>query len=308
MNTQLTQYVDSLDDLQRVAELLAASGYFIKEGKPEVQLAQLATKIMAGRELGYGPFAAVQGIHVIQGRPALSANLMAAAVKGHPRYDYRVRQMDNDAAAIEFFELVDGKRESLGTSTFTKQDAAAAQTQNMAKYARNMMFARAISNGVKWFCPDVFVGNTVYVPEELGAQVDGDGEIIDGGYTVAPTPKSQPAPAQPATDEPGPESLDEVEAISQDGDFESIPQHEKAESANHGRMFAILGDTFNGLDTDAARSWVIENWTTKYTPQDIRFSATKLTDEEKGQIADAVKATATKSRKAFEAFQAKAAA
>jgi hypothetical protein len=29
-----------------------------------------------------------------------------------------------------------------------------------------MLFARAISNGVKWYCPDVFSG-PVYVPEEM---------------------------------------------------------------------------------------------------------------------------------------------
>jgi hypothetical protein len=32
-----------------------------------------------------------------------------------------------------------------------------------------MLFARAISNGVKWFCPDVFAG-PVYVPEEMPEQ------------------------------------------------------------------------------------------------------------------------------------------
>jgi hypothetical protein len=107
---------------------------------------------------------------------------MASAVKSNPRYDYRVRQMDSNAVKIEFFEIEDGKRVSVGVSEFTKEDAAAASTQNMGKFARNMMFARAMSNGVKWFCPDVFDGNAVYVPEELGATVDGDGNVIDVDY------------------------------------------------------------------------------------------------------------------------------
>lgn len=33
-----------------------------------------------------------------------------------------------------------------------------------------MLFARAISNGVKWFCPDVFE-MPVYTPEELGSTI-----------------------------------------------------------------------------------------------------------------------------------------
>jgi hypothetical protein len=40
----------------------------------------------------------------------------------------------------------------------------------MDKFPANMLFARAISNGVKWFTPDVFQG-PVYVPEEMGGVV-----------------------------------------------------------------------------------------------------------------------------------------
>lgn len=168
----------SLDDLQRTARLLAASGYFDAKGDNSVAIAQIATKILAGRELGYGPFASVQGIHVIQGRPALSANIMAAAVKNSPRYDYRVRKMDVNECTIEFFEKCDGKKESIGISTFTMDDAKKAQVKNLDKFARNMLFARAMSNGVRWFCPDVFSGNTVYVPEELGAETNDDGIVV----------------------------------------------------------------------------------------------------------------------------------
>jgi hypothetical protein len=41
-----------------------------------------------------------------------------------------------------------------------------------------MLFARAISAGCRTYTPDVFNGNLVYVPEEMGAQVDADGEVI----------------------------------------------------------------------------------------------------------------------------------
>ncbi len=158
----------NLDDLQRTAKLLALSGYFDAKGDSAPAIAQLATKILAGQEMGYGPFASVNGIHVIQGRPTLSANLMAAAVKGHPKYDYRVRKMDDSAVSIEFFE----GNQSLGTSTFTMEDARRAKTQNLDRFPRNMLFARAMSNGVRWFCPDVFNGNVVYTPEDF--EIDGE--------------------------------------------------------------------------------------------------------------------------------------
>ncbi len=188
MSTALVQYnpVATLSDAEAIAKTLALSEYFDAKGNTPGNVAKIATKILAGREMGYGPFASAQGIHIIQGRPAIGANLMAAAVKASERYDYRVRQMTADVCEIEFFERIDGRRESLGVSSFTAADAKAAGTQNMSKFPRNMLFARAMSNGVKWFVPDVFNGNAVYVPEELGAEVDGDGNVIDVTATVQP--------------------------------------------------------------------------------------------------------------------------
>jgi len=170
----------NLDDLQRTAKLLAMSGYFEAKGNSDTAIAQIATKILAGAELGYGPFAAVNGLHIIQGKPTISANLMAAAVKGHPNYDYRVRQLDDTGVSIEFFES--GK--SLGISTFTIEDARKAKTQNTDKFPRNMLFARAMSNGVRWFCPDVFSGNSVYTPEEF--DVDANAEPVQTLRVVDP--------------------------------------------------------------------------------------------------------------------------
>jgi hypothetical protein len=176
---------DEFDTIQRTGRMLAASGYFGATGNETTAIAQMATKILAGREMGFGPFASVNGVHIIQGRPSIGANLMAAAVKGSGRYDYRVREMTNDVCKIEFFQRNGDNPESLGISTFTKEDAKAAGTQNMAKFARNMLFARAMSNGVRWFVPDIFAGNVVYVPEELGADVDEEGNVVDTTYTVA---------------------------------------------------------------------------------------------------------------------------
>lgn len=249
--------IESLDEMQRVAKMLAISEYFDAKGNTDGAIAKIATKILAGRELGYGPFASVNGIHIIQGRPSVSANLMAAAVKASGRYDYRVRQMTAEVCEIEFFERIDGRRESLGVSSFTAADAKAAQTQNMAKFARNMLFARAMSNGVKWFCPDVFNGNAVYVPEELGAEVDGDGNVIDVTPRVLPPEPEQAQPKAPVA---------------------------KGKSAAF-KSFMATGNDMFGEDWTAARHWLIERYTTKHTPDNIRRSANDLTDAEVKAIA-----------------------
>lgn len=135
--------------------------------------AQAVVKIQAGAEIGIPPFAAMSGIHIIQGKPAIGAGLMASAVKGSGKYDYRVKDQTEKVCSIDFLQ---GK-EFIGNSTFTIEDAKKAQTKNIDKFPRNMLFARAMSNGVKWFCPDIFSG-PVYVPEELNATVDVPHEVV----------------------------------------------------------------------------------------------------------------------------------
>lgn len=249
MGTELARRED-VGELKDTARLLALSGYFDAKGSAEQQIAQLATKILAGRELGYGPFASVQGIHVIQGRPSLSANLMAAAVKASPKYDYRVRQMDDKGCKIEFFERTGGKLESLGFSEFTAQDAVKAGTQNMAKYGRNMMFSRAMSNGVKWYCPDVFSGNAVYTPEELGAPVDGNGDVIEGTFRQV-----DPSTGE-IKDAPAPERKDTPPA-QPNGNGQGAPARAVLSEGTFKHLHAV-GTHLYGVDWDAKRPALVK--------------------------------------------------
>jgi len=76
-----------LDTLQRTAKMLVASNFFDTKGAVEVAIAQIATKIIAGSEFGFGTFASVNGIHVIQGKPAIGAGLMASGI-GIPAAGY----------------------------------------------------------------------------------------------------------------------------------------------------------------------------------------------------------------------------
>lgn len=178
-------------DLMTLGDVMVKSGFF----QDSHQAAQAVVKILAGQELGFGPIASMTGINVIKGRVTLSANLIAAAIKRTGRYNYRIRKQDNDGCEIEFFEA----GQSIGVSAFTRQDATAAGLlagDNWRKYPRNMYFARAISNGAKWFCPDVFSG-PVYTPDEMGAEIDAEtGEVIEyPAEPVQPEPEPAPAPA-----------------------------------------------------------------------------------------------------------------
>lgn len=146
---------------REIAAAFKASGLF-----PDLKSeAQAYVKVIAGAEMGIGPMASMSGINVIQGKPTLSANLLAALVKRHPSYDYRVVDHSDTTCRIEFRQ--DG--EAIGVSEFTIEDAARAGVgggQNWKKYPQAMLFARALTQGVRWYAPDVSAG-PAYVPEEL---------------------------------------------------------------------------------------------------------------------------------------------
>lgn len=181
--------VGGVPQVQTIAQHFVKSGFF----KDARDMSQAVVRIMAGAEMGFGPFASMQGVYIIEGKPTIAAGLMASAVKRSGRYNYRVREHTDTACAIEFFE---GK-EGVGVSRFTLENAQAAGLTGKGpwkSYPRNMLFARAMSNGVKWFCPDIFAG-PVYTPEELGQEVDEDGAIIQAAPVIrmvdtaaAPTP------------------------------------------------------------------------------------------------------------------------
>jgi len=136
---------------------------------------QAIVKIMAGAELGVSPFAAMSGIHIIQGKPTIGAGLMAARVKGFGKYDYKVIEHTEKVCSIDYYKGT----EKIGNSTFTIEDAKKAGTKNLDKFPKNMLFARAMSNGVKWFTPDIYE-TPVYVPEEMEhLTVDAQVEVIE---------------------------------------------------------------------------------------------------------------------------------
>lgn len=169
----------NLADTMKVGDILAKSGFFADSR----EAAQAFTKILAGQEMGIGPIAAMTGIFIVKGRVTLSANLMAAQVKRSGRYNYRVVRLDDTGCEIVFFEA----GQEIGRSSFTADDAKAAgllSNENYRKTPRNMYFARAVSNGVKWYTPDVFSG-PVYTPDELSG---------DAAEAPIATPAALPLP------------------------------------------------------------------------------------------------------------------
>lgn len=166
---------EQMNQLQTAAQALHASGFF----KDTTSQAQAMVKVMAGAELGLPPFASMTGIHIVQGKPVLGANLVATLVKNDPRYNYRVKQADDQACILTWYE----NGAAVGESSFTIAEATAAGLSgkdNWKKYTSDMLFARALTRGARRFAPGIFGGAPVYTPDEMGVDTDEDGHIIAG--------------------------------------------------------------------------------------------------------------------------------
>jgi len=163
----LNLQVSSVDDLARLARVFAASGLFGRAGSQETQIAECAIRLMAGMEAGFSPFASATGVHIINGRPAFSSNLLAQAVRRHPDYDYRVLEKSATSCRIRFLS----HGEVLGEETFTIEMAERAgllKNPTWRSYPEAMLFSRALTAGMRTHCPDALGGHPAYTPEELG--------------------------------------------------------------------------------------------------------------------------------------------
>jgi hypothetical protein len=125
-----------MDTLYRLAKGLAQSGFF-SDAK---QAGQAFAKLIFGRDLGLSATQAMTDIHIVEGRPEMSANLQAAKVRASASYDYRILSHDETGCSIELGPgRAPGKDqegrwlpwpEAFGISTFTMDDAKRAELVN----------------------------------------------------------------------------------------------------------------------------------------------------------------------------------
>ena len=261
MTTALSVY-DQFDELQRAAIALQESGYF----SDVTSKAQAIVKVMAGAELGLPPFASMTGIHIIQGKPVLGANVIATLVKNDPRYDYHIITAPEDQEKEMFLEWSEGILK-VGVAGYTLEEAKKAglvNKDNWKKYPSDMLFARAISRGARRYAPGIFGGSPFYTPDEMGADVDEDGSVIVDSVAVdIPTPIEQWAkgPPAPQPDAPKPETMTKPkpETNGKGNDLEAIYQAvvDAGLSENPHAAKKALGKCKTGYETaEMAIAWM----------------------------------------------------
>lgn len=122
--------------------------------------------LMTGTELGLSAMQSLRGIHVIKGKPALSADTMGAIVQSDERCEYlQITEWTDECCEYETKRK--GHKKPV-TVSFTMEDARRAEllgNHMWKKYPGEMLKARALTKICRAVYPDICMG--LYDPEEL---------------------------------------------------------------------------------------------------------------------------------------------
>lgn len=194
----------------KLAEKIAGTEFVpvALRGKPDAVLAC----ILAGHEAGISPMQALSKIHIIEGRPAMAAELMRALVLQHGH------ELNYDEVSTTSVTASGRRRgsERWTKVTWTMDDAKRGGLdgkQNWRRWPRAMLIARATAELCRMLFADVLAGIS-YTVEELS---DGDvsGDLVDFGPpevvgTVEAKPKRKTTQRAAITRQSSPAEVDEV--------------------------------------------------------------------------------------------------
>ncbi len=179
-----------IEEALRLAGLLVASKLLPRS----VATAEAAFAIIAtGRELGLTAMQSLRTIHVIEGKPTLSADLVAALVKSRRDICVYFMLVESTAHVATYRTQRVGEPEPTSMS-FTIEDAQRAgvvSKDNWRKYPAAMLRARCITALARAVYPDLAMG--VYDEDEL------EPVQVEEAQRWVPEPEAKPV-ARPTID------------------------------------------------------------------------------------------------------------
>lgn len=232
--TEIVRRGASLPDKIAYAKALADSGLLPAAYRKQPANVLYATEY--GEMLGLAPLAAINGLHVIEGKPTASAGMVSSLVR---RAGHRLRSGYDKATGIGWCEIV---RHDDPEFTYRAEwtieraiDAGLVERKNgrlwsrdskgrpkpWERYPEAMLKARAITECARDACEEALNG-VHYTPEELGADVDEAGEPIRVTAERADQPAPTPAEPDPA-EQPAAEPIDWDALLAQAaGDYDAL--------------------------------------------------------------------------------------
>lgn len=168
--------------MREQAAMLVTTGFLPQAIKTPEQAVAI---ILTGRELGIGTMAALNNIAVIQGKPTVSPQLMLALINRTNQVEDISIQTGADGAAC----TIKRRGRSPYTARFGPKEATAmglSGKDNYKKQPATMYKWRAVAEAVRFTFSDVTLG--LYTPEEMGAHVDVEGEVVEAVEAPEPHP------------------------------------------------------------------------------------------------------------------------
>lgn len=205
----MPQEVAIFEMQQRQARLMVATGLFsdIKGESQEQSIAKAFFKIALGASMGFSAAESMQGIDIIQGRPAIGAHLRAARTEAHgitwPQmvisdkgcwmplclHGRPMMQPKIDPATNAIAVGQDGKPVMVQTVVaFTMEDATRmglAGKDNWKKQPQDMLFARCVTRVQRRYAPNALGSSGGRVLDMTEAQ-DGVFELPEVPEVTAP--------------------------------------------------------------------------------------------------------------------------
>lgn len=221
--------------------------------------AMVAACIMYGDEIGVGPMQALASIHVVDGRPFPSAELLRALVL---REGHTLRIIEATGTSCTVLGIRAGRPDSEGVRvTWTIEMARAAGLAGKGawrSYPRALLVARASTDVCRMVFPDVVKG-LGHVPDDPGIAADWDDLTTATGLPDTPAPpvtrqlqwSPPPNVAAPGPDNPvaGPGAVpweeppaDNPEAVETPETTAADPEERPADRENVRRIMAAYGD------------------------------------------------------------------
>jgi hypothetical protein len=166
----------SLATLMELGALLADSDMFPNVKKQ----AQAVARILAGQELGFPPIYSLRNITVVQGKVYIGAEAVATLIKRSGRYDWKLKRLTDEEAVVGFYDNGHLALESAFTMAEARRAGLLRPDSGWAKWPKNMLFARAITQGARLVCPHLLSGAE---PQEEAGLEEVEGRVVVQGAT-----------------------------------------------------------------------------------------------------------------------------
>jgi hypothetical protein len=190
------------------AKYIAASGLVAGAVKQE----QAIVLMLLGHDLGLSPTAAIRGIDLIQGRPTVKPQLMAALIvqAGHPRV--RVIERTEKQCVLEFRHKDDNQ---VVTVSYTMEEANKAGLSGKDVWKKNpsdMLYNRCLGRGARQEYPEIFFN--LYAPGEIVS----DSDVVETTARPVEQPAAEPVELRPEISD----RLDRADSIKTETGIDTI--------------------------------------------------------------------------------------